>query len=126
MPLRGRELPQVDELSPQPRGPAGGRGCFSHVELSGNKLWGALLSSASSVPRRAESQDSPALFWFLFFLFVGGFRLSVSSLTEEKLLLGQRADGCPPRAGLPMNVRLKSPAEGQPRAGHGLQTVGLA
>lgn len=125
MPLRGRELPQVDELSPQPRGPAGGRGCFSHVELSGNKHWGALLSSASRVPRRTEARTVQHFFgFFSFFVWVGFVCLFLVSL-RRNFFWGKEPTAALPRAGLPMNVRLKSPAEGQPRAGHGLQTVGL-
>ncbi|OBS59436.1 hypothetical protein A6R68_09442 [Neotoma lepida] len=52
--------------------------------------------------RSAESQNGPALFFFFFLFFpsfcflVGGFCfVCFVSLTKEKLLLGQRAGGCP-------------------------------
>lgn len=66
------------------------------------------LSEAAASPgagARAEPQKGPALFvsFAFFFLFVGGFCFGLSffffffnfSLIKEKLLLGQRADGCP-------------------------------
>lgn len=71
-------------------------------------------------------------FFFLFFfllsflvsLWVGFVLFCFVSLTKEKLLLGQRAGGCPaPGWGLPMNVRLRSPAKGAVQsAGHALLT----
>lgn len=61
------------------------------------------------------------LLLLFFFFLVGGFGF-VLLISLRRILLGHRADGCPaPGQGLPMNVRLKSPAKGGVRsAGHGL------
>lgn len=87
--------------------------------------WGSLQSCWPTVlsAEGKQSHGCPALFFFLFFLFfllcfpVGGFVLFCLLVSlRRKLLLGQRADGCPaPGRGLPMNVRLKSPAKGMSR-----------
>lgn len=80
----------------------------------------------------ARLQNGPALLLFLyffsfcflffccfFFFLVGGFGF-VLLISLRRILLGHRADGCPaPGQGLPMNVRLKSPATGDVQsAGH--------
>lgn len=80
------------------------------------------------VNRITEWSSTFAFFLFLFsfllllFFLVGGFGL-VLLISLRRILLGHRAAGCPaPGQGLPMNVRLKSPAKGDVQsAGHGLR-----
>lgn len=88
-------------------------------------LWVKLGAPGGSRPRppdpscrgrRFAEWSSTFLFPFFlsFFLWAGFVSSCFFSLTKEKLLLGQRADGCPaPGRGLPMNVRLRSPARGR-------------